>query len=166
MNIASSGQTIFLHHFVSWTDVGFSTGSAHWQRVRHGGGGASFFWRGRGKIVLHTLERDCWSEDDDVWECSNRTLIKSYGVNQFFACISGHPQKKTALTWDYLDLLFKQDSGYINQTKFIIRVGLAHCNNKPFSSNTSLACHNYCNHIFPEVQTLVNVCLRNPQLYD
>ena len=129
-------------------------------------GGASFFWRGRGKIVLHTLEGDCWSEDDDVWECSNRTLIKSYGVNQFFACISGHPQKKAALTWDCLDLLFKQDSGYINQTKFIIRVGLAHCNNKPFSSNTSLACHNYCNHIFPEVQTLVNVCLRNPQLYD
>lgn len=25
-----------------------------------GGGGASFFWRGRGKIVLHTLEKDYW----------------------------------------------------------------------------------------------------------
>lgn len=45
MIIASSGQLIFLHHIVLYTDVGFSTGSAHWQLhiERDGGGGWSGF---------------------------------------------------------------------------------------------------------------------------
>lgn len=56
------------------------------------------------------------------------------------------------------DLLFKRDGGDINHTKFILRMGLAR-NNKPFLSNTSLVCHNYCNHIFPDVHKCPNIGL-------
>lgn len=89
-------------------------------------GGASFFRRGRGKIVLHTLEKDCWSEVDDVWEFSDCKSIKSPVVNRFFYFLVQWTHhllslsvKKAALTWDCLDLLFQQDSSYINHTVYI-----------------------------------------------
>lgn len=52
---------------------------------------------------------------------------------------------------DCLDPLLKKDKSYINQTKLILGMAVAPGNNKPFLSNTSLVCHNHCNHIFPEI---------------
>lgn len=45
---------------------------------------------------------------------------------------------ETALTSDCLDLSFMVDRGSINQTKFILGMGLIDCNDKPF---VHLPCH-------------------------
>lgn len=69
------------------------------------------------------------------------------------------PAEKTlASICDCANLLFRTISQHIYQTKFILRMVNAH-NNKPSLSNTSLACHNNCNHIFSDVQKCPNTGL-------
>ena len=162
MNIASSGQPIFLHHFVSRADVGFSTGSAHWQRVGHVGGGEGewgvrggflLLKRKRKNCVAHSRERESERSADRVWWC---VRIFQLQIKVLFFTLVNIFHSFTSAS---LDLSSKQGSGHINQTKFILGMGPAHRNDKPCSSNASLVRHNHCNHIFPEIHKSPNIGL-------
>lgn len=142
----------FFFLFLFWTGaVGFSTGSARWPRVRHRRvGAASSFWRGREKTVLNT------SEGDDRWVLW--VYFPLHEILYLFFQLFGPAEKTLASICDCAHLLFRTISKYIYQTKFILRMVNAH-NNRPSLSNTSLACHNNCNHIFPDVHTCPNTGL-------
>lgn len=128
----------------------------HWlstlAKRRRGVGAASFFWRGREKTVLNSLEEDDW------WVLWVYFSAWKLTVDLLFFHIFVPTEKKAACISDCADLLFQQISKYIYQTKFTLRMVNAH-NNKPFLSNTSLACHNYCNHLFPDVHECPNTGL-------
>lgn len=66
MNISSFCQPIFLHHFVSWTDIRFSTGSAHWNRVWRGGceRGSFLLWKGKVKNSIPYVQETLLIEKD------------------------------------------------------------------------------------------------------
>lgn len=130
----------------------------HWlstlAKRRRGVGAASFFWRGREKTVSNTLEEDDW------WVLRFYFSAWKLTMDLLFFHIFVPTEKKAACISDDADLLFPKISKYIYQTNFTLKMVNAH-NNKPVLSNTSLACHNYCNHLFfltsTRVQTAVYV---------
>lgn len=142
--------------FFSRTDaVGFSTGSARWLRDAEGWGQLPSF--------EEEERKQCWilerKTTDGCCGCIIFSAWKSTADLLFFPRMCPSREDCCIHIWLCRPIISADEEIYLSD-KVYIKKGNAY-NNKPVLSNTSLAFHDYCNHLFPDVHECPNsgLCL-------